>query len=175
MDFILIVFGSLSALLLVQRVLRHLRERRIRTAAMARIQCANVQRPTAAHLRVVWVEPTQLMKLLDAGADLVLFRLIDHDEPPRPVAVFRGELPVTLHEFEQTVPWIPMDIRIGAYRGGGIDSAMARQIALRAHGREVLLLRSSLPLPLDRPLEMAGDLCSYAMPSICGPFACDRI
>jgi hypothetical protein len=108
----------------------------------------------------VWVEPVQILRLIDGGAEIVVFRLIEHEESRRRPAVFRGEIPVTIEELEATVPWIPLTNRIVVHHSGGIDAALARTIAASAHGREVMLIPGVLPERVEQRLEMAGDVCN---------------
>jgi hypothetical protein len=160
MDVILTFFVLLFALFAIVRVMRRARERRMRSSAFARAWSAHYQRHASTRTQIAWAEPTEILRLMSDSRELVIFRLIDNDKSRREPAVFRGEILVMLHEFEGTVPWIPMASRIVVCHGGGIDASLAGQIAARAHGREVLLLRRKLPTAVEQRLEMAGPLCS---------------
>jgi hypothetical protein len=152
MHLIVILFGFLCIALVVVQFVRRKSERRMRVKRFVRAWPAHDEQPAAAHARIVWAEFPHILRLIHAGANLVVFRIIEDEGSRRRAAVFNGEIAVTLEEFETTVPWIPMQSRIVVHRSSGIDAALARQLSGKAHGRDVMLVSSGLPAPVEGPV-----------------------
>jgi len=155
-NFILILFGAIGTVLIAVRIMRRVQETRARKGATAHSGRAHRPQQAAAHAHIVWAEPAHILRLIDGGAEPVIFRLILDEAYRRGPSVFRGEIVVTLEELEATVPWIPMASRIVVHHGAGIDAALAREIAAHANGRDVMLLAGMLPAPVEERPKIAG-------------------
>lgn len=156
MNFVLILFAVIGAVFIAVRIMRRVQETRARTGATARRGRALRQKQAAAHARVVWAEHAHILRLIDDGADVVIFRLIQEEAYRSGPPVFRGEIAVTLEELEATVPWIPMASRIVVHHGAGIDAVLAREIAAHSHGRDVMLLATTLPAAMEERPKIGG-------------------
>lgn len=116
--------------------------------------------PFKARLR--WISADELVRLITADPEMILFRLVDHNadlgRPQGPP----GYLSVTLEGLREALPWIPLSSRIGLYRQGGLDSEQVGRISNILCGREVLLVSdAAVPAVLDQTLQPErGEPCN---------------
>lgn len=156
MDFALIVLGCICSLLATLRAVRLFGERRFSDRALA-TKFVRIASPPDDRGRLIWMEAARVLELVDSNPDIMVFRLIDEGDPRQGLTVFHGELSVTLREFENTVPWIPMGSRILVHRIGGIDPQHARSIAAGAHGRDVLVMKGLIPAMIEKNIQLAAE------------------
>jgi hypothetical protein len=95
------------------------------------------QRITGSRLR--WIKADELVRLIDADPELVVFHLLD-DLAEAASKRFEAEIGVTLPQLEEALPWIPQGARFAVYRVGGIAPELAQRLFCRTQGRQVLLL-----------------------------------
>jgi hypothetical protein len=153
---VLLLMCAVCALIGIYRGLMNRKEER-KCAEKTWVPGYRVPRRVPSH--IVWVNASELSKLINSEPDPVVFHLIDSTGPSTYSRLVRGEQAVTLQQFKDTLPWIPQGNRIVLYRPGGIDAAVARRICAIANGREVLLLSENVPRPLEDPVGVGDQLC----------------
>ncbi len=110
--------------------------------------------------RVVWLNAAEFLRLIKSEPDTVVFHLTNGTEPGSNVRIVSGELIVTLQQFKDTLPWIPLGSRLVLYRPGGIDAAIARRLIAIAGGRELRLVAENLPVAVEDPVVAGGAACN---------------
>ncbi len=107
--------------------------------------------PFKARLR--WISAEELVRLISADPEMILFRLVDENSDLGRPQGPPGYLSVTVEGLRETLPWIPLSSRIAIYRQGGLDSERVSRISSILCGREVLLVSdAAVPALLDQTL-----------------------
>lgn len=87
-----------------------------------------------------WIDAAELRRLTAADPELVVFHLLDDDPAEFRARPFENEIPVTLPQLEEALPWMPTGKNFAIYQSDGITAELAKRLSAITRGRKALLL-----------------------------------